>query len=125
MAVETSANVLALPAAVDQAIRFLGQASTADVATVEHRTKRTAAVAASAAFGVKLSAEAAEAPRRFSPPSPERRVKKLRDDQLPAPIAALGEVTARAVEELHELRAASRGLEEERAAHRLASLEVG
>ena len=82
-------------------------------------------MAASIAFGVECSTAVAEAPpRRCLPPSPERRVKKIRDEQLPAPIAALGEAAARAVGELHELREISRGLEEEHAAHRRASIEV-
>ncbi len=124
-AVEMS-NTAVLPAAVDHAIRFMGRICTLDAPSAETpRLKRTAAIAASAAFGVEYSEDAAEPSRRVLPPSPERRVKKLRDElQLPPPIAALGEAVARVTEELVELRGANRGLEAENAAHRRSSLEV-
>ena len=45
----------------------------------KYHGRRLAAAAASAAFGVELPFEVAEAPRHLAPPSPERRVKKRRD----------------------------------------------
>jgi len=79
-AVDVSNNVASLPAAVNHAIRFVAQTRASDAATSEiPRPKRLAAAAESAAFGVELPFEAAEAPRHLAPPSPERRVKKRRD----------------------------------------------
>ena len=91
-AVDVSKNATSLPAAVDHAIRFVMQTRASDAAASEiPRPKRLAAAAESAAFGVELPFEVAEAPRHLAPPSPERRVQKRRDG-LPAPIAVLGKL---------------------------------
>ena len=118
-AVDSSSNT-ALPAAVDNAVRFLGKAALLDEVSAERRPMRMAAVAASAAFGVELPNQPAENPRRLLDPSPERRMKRPKDQLLPSPIAALGEAATSVLEELEELR----GLEDVFAVHRRASLEV-